>query len=230
MMQATRWWFGPLTIGVMLFAFVGSTGAQTDKKPHDGSALNESLRDVINAGAKMFNEQGDHAGCYRLYQGSLLSVRPFLAKDLQAKIDAGLANAEKMPFFADRAFELRRVLDEVRASTKGKGDTKTAAVAGDKGQVAGKLSFEGKPVPGGYFVSLVSVDGKKVGTTINKDGTFQIKTPISAGEYRVIIEPIPDPAFKGVSILPTRYSSVDTSGLAIRVESGSQQVDFHLVK
>ena len=124
MLQATRRCVGLVIVGVMLVAFVGSNAAQEkkDKKPfekHDGSALNESLRDVINAGAKMFNEHGDHAGCYRLYQGSLISVRPFLSKDLQGKIDAGIASAERMPFFADKAFELRRVLDEVRASSRG---------------------------------------------------------------------------------------------------------------
>ena len=98
MMRSTRRWVGWLASATLLFVCAGSNSGQ-DKKPyekHDASALNHSLRDVINAGAKMFNEQGDHAGCYRLYQGSLISVRPFLAADLQKRIDDGLATAEKI--------------------------------------------------------------------------------------------------------------------------------------
>ncbi|MBM3995711.1 MAG: hypothetical protein FJ303_16410 [Planctomycetes bacterium] len=208
-----------------------------DKKPyekHDMSALNDSLRDVINTGAKMFNEHGDHAGCYRLYQGSLLSVKPFLSKDLQGRIDLGIANAERMPFYADRAFELRRVLDDIRASTKGAGGTSTKKGGGfeivpDKGQVDGKLSFDGKAVPGGYFVTLISSDGKTFSSAIQNDGTFQFQTGLNPGDYRIAIQPVPDKTIKTVAI-PARYASEATSGLMIRVEKGRQTVDLNLVK
>ena len=154
MIQTTRWCAGSLlALGAMLFVCAGSNSAQ-EKKPyekHDMSALNNSLRDVINAGAKMFNEQGDHAGCYRLYQGSLLSVRPFLAADLQKKIDQGIANSEKLGAFADRAFELRRVLDEIRDKTKTGGgeskEKKKKGDPGDKGKVTGKLTFRARQLP-----------------------------------------------------------------------------------
>src|SRR5260221_60829 len=104
-MLKTRWWWaGLLTMGAMLFAFAGSNTAQDKKQPyekHDQTALYNSLRDVINTGAKMFNDQGDHAGCFRVYQGAVIAVRPFLAPDLQKKIDQGIANAEKQATFAD---------------------------------------------------------------------------------------------------------------------------------
>jgi hypothetical protein len=225
MLKATRWRYaGVLAVGAMLCALSGSNSAQErqEKKPfekHDASDLNSSLRDVINVGAKMFNDQGDHAGCYRLYQGSLLSVRPFLAPDLQKKIDQGIANAEKMGIYADRAFELRRVLDEIRASTKS---------TSDKGEVAGRLMFQGRPVNGGYFVTLVGAEGKKFSSAIQKDGSFQFKTPISAGEYRIAIEGIPGEKTKGLS-LPPRYAAEGTSGLSIRVQTGKQHVDLNLV-
>src|SRR5437773_365144 len=139
------WCVGLLTIAALLLARIDAGSAQEVKKSgkkivdvddpairaalevlakeidkkavpkHDGVALNHSLRDVINVGVKMFNEQGDYAGCYRLFQGSLISVRPFVTPDLQKKIDKGIANAEMMRNYADRAYELRRVLDEIRA-------------------------------------------------------------------------------------------------------------------
>ena len=187
------------------------------------AALNGALKDVINAGAKMFNEQGDHAGCYRLYQGSLMSVKPFLPPEMQTSIDAGFAKADKLPSFADRAFELRRVLDDIRGKTKpADGDAKS-----DKGNVAGKVTYLGKSVAGGYFVTLVGADGKKFSSAIQKDGTFQFKTPIAPGDFRVAIEPIPGEA---VTLkLPARYTTESTSGLMIIVQAGKQHVDLDLV-
>jgi outer membrane biosynthesis protein TonB len=279
MRNVTRWWsVGLFTIGAMLFAFAGSNSAQDKKthEKHDGMALNQSLRDVINVGAKMFNDQGDHVGCYRLYQGSLLSVRPFLGKDFQLKIDAGMAKAEKLSSFADRAFELRRILDEVRASTKPpatkeakkidekkkedkkkedqkrddkkketkkvdekkndekkaddkKKDAKKAEAKSEQAQVAGKISFQGKAIHGGHSVLLVGANGKKYSSTIQKDGSFQFKTPIPFGKYGVAIEPIPGEANKA-SVLPPRYSTGKTSGLTIRVDSDTQNVELNLLK
>jgi hypothetical protein len=192
---------------------------------HDGSELNRSLRDVINIGVKMFNEQGDYAGCYRLYQGSLVAVKPFLSPDLQKKIDKGLANAETMRSYADRAYELRRVLDEIRASLP---PVAASSVAGEKGQVSGKLAYEGKAVKGGYFVTLVGADGKKFSSAIQKDGSFQFKTAIAPGKYRVAIEPIPGETVKGA--LPARFTSEETSGIVVMVEAGKSFVDLNLVK
>ena len=227
-----------LAVAAMLFPVIGAateklpTPKETDKSPfekHDASKLDQALRDVITEGRKMFNEQGDHAGCYRLFQGSLMAVRPFLAKDLQSRIDGGIAKAEKMPSYADRAWELRKVLDDVRASTKGtsgdSGGGKTTE--GDKGQVTGKVTYEGKPIPGGYFVTLVGSDGKKFSSAIQKDGTFQFKTPIAAGKYGVAIEPVPGDTGKTVAV-PARYQAESTSSIVVMVGTGKNSLDLNL--
>ncbi len=83
--------------------------------PHGAVDVYNSLRDVINYGAELFNKQADHAGCYRIYQGALISVRPFLAPDMRRKIDEGIVRAEALPYYSERAFELRKILDEIRA-------------------------------------------------------------------------------------------------------------------
>jgi hypothetical protein len=233
MLKAIRvWCVGVLALAALLVVFEGSSSAQEKKEKvpyekHDATSLNDSLRDVINAGRKIFNEEGDYAGCYRMFQGSLMTVRPFVAPNLQKKIDQGMANAEKMARFDDRAFELRRVLDEIRASLKPIGTT------GDKkkdlGEVAGKLLLEGKAVAGGYFVTLVAAGGKKFSSAIQKDGSYQFKTPIPPGEYLVIVEPIPGETIKGPA-LPARYGAEGTSGLSIRVQTGKQQLELNLVK
>lgn len=330
---------GIMTAGIALFAAIGSNDAQ-EKKPfekHDSSALYHSLRDVINTGAKMFNEQGDHVGCYRLYHGSLLAVRPFLAPDLQKSIDKGIANAEKQSSFSDRAFELRKVLDEVRDKTKPADtkkveekkkdekkveekkkdekkveekkkdekkveekkkeekkveekkkdekkveekkkeekkveekkkeekkveekkveekkvtekkaeekkisekkveekkaeekktdDKKAAATSNTLGQLTGKVNFAGKSLPGGYFVTLVGEGNKKFSSAIQKDGSFQFKTPIPTGSYRVAVEPVPGET-ASVNV-PARYRAEGTSGLSVQVGTGKNSVNLEIV-
>src|SRR5438067_376673 len=47
-----------------------------ERRAGDG-VIFTNLRDVINRGVDLYNA-GDAAACYRLYEGSLLTVRPFL--------------------------------------------------------------------------------------------------------------------------------------------------------
>jgi hemoglobin len=79
-------------------------------------AIHANLREIINHGAELFNKQGDHYGCYRVWDGSLRTLRPMLEHypALQKAIDEGLANAAKLPRASDRAFELRKVIDNIR--------------------------------------------------------------------------------------------------------------------
>jgi hypothetical protein len=248
---ASRWWLaGVLAIAGLALALDANAPAQDKKKPfekHDAKALDAALKDVINAGARIFNEHGDHAGCYFLYEGSLLSVKPFLGPELQQSVDAGLTNARKLSTYADRAFELRKVLDEIRAKSKAAGPMKKDdedrkeekkedkkkkkkktddnEPATEKGEVSGRVTYNGKPVAGGYFVTLAS-DAKKFSSPIQKDGTFRFKSPIPEGKYRVILEPIPDEKLKAAP-LPARYGSAE-SGLAIEVRSGKQSISLDL--
>jgi hypothetical protein len=86
-----------------------------EARPQDTTLFN-ALRDVINRGADLYNG-GDPAACYRLFEGSLMSVRPLLdhRPEVQKAITRGLASAERDPFTWRRAFTLRSVLDKVRA-------------------------------------------------------------------------------------------------------------------
>jgi hemoglobin len=125
-----------LTVGVLA---VGGPARAADEKPAGpmdskalDTALYNNLRDVINRGAALYNS-GDQAGCYRLFEGALMAVRPLLAgrKELQDAIAKGLTEAEQDPMLGRRAFVLRSVLDKVRDEI------------GPKGKAAG-----GAPAPG----------------------------------------------------------------------------------
>jgi hypothetical protein len=86
----------------------------TQRKSTD-TVLFNALRDVINRGAKLYNA-GDPAACYRLYEGSLRTIRPLLEhhEKLPRLIDNALASAGEDPYVWRRAFTLRRALDKVR--------------------------------------------------------------------------------------------------------------------
>ncbi len=115
--------------GILLLASAIPLFAE-DKKPEAGTpnkAADEmiytTLRDVINKGADLYNEPNyDWNGCYRLYEGTLMTLRPFLAHrpTLQKTIDEGLTKASRNPVMARRAFDLREVIDKIRAEVNPK--------------------------------------------------------------------------------------------------------------
>src|SRR5262249_52321618 len=75
------------------------------------------LKDVINSGARIYNApNNDHSGCYRLYEGSLITLKPLLdhRPGLQKAIDDAFALAAREPSVPERAFILRAALDRIR--------------------------------------------------------------------------------------------------------------------
>jgi hemoglobin len=146
-MRCLMQWKVPLS-ACLLLAAVGA--ARADDKARSAKplerrvldeAIYENLRDIINQGAPMYN-QGDWNGCYRLWEGSLLSVRPLLdhRPTLQPIIDGAIANARQDPLLWRRAFVLRPALDKIRADIdadyphgkKAKDEDKTSVAAPEK--------------------------------------------------------------------------------------------------
>jgi hypothetical protein len=80
----------------------------------------DTLRDVHNLGAELYNTSRDYIGTYRLYHGALLTVRPLLAHrpTVQQRIDQGLQEVEREPTVAHKAFRLHVVIEDVRSELK----------------------------------------------------------------------------------------------------------------
>jgi hemoglobin len=106
-----------------VLVLAGAAAAQEKKlaaKPLERKTLDESiyqsLRGVIDHGADLYN-QGDWNGCYRLWEGALMSVKPMLdhRPKLQEAIDSGLSKARQDPVLWQRAWALRPVLDKIRS-------------------------------------------------------------------------------------------------------------------
>jgi hypothetical protein len=73
------------------------------------------LKEIHNRGADGYN-LGDHLGCYRLFQGSLMTVRAVLVhRPAEQKfIDEALAQAEREPLIARRAIMLHEAIEKLR--------------------------------------------------------------------------------------------------------------------
>ena len=75
-------------------------------------------------------------------------------------------------------------------------------------------------------MGLVDTDGKyKIISAGKKEGA-------TVGEYRVTIHPnLTDFGFEQTAkkaAIPARYAKADTSGLTVKIERGTKQVDFEL--
>src|SRR5689334_25280260 len=74
----------------------------------------DSLREVHNRGAELYN-RGDPAGCYRMYEGAIIAIRPFLAHRPAAlkALDDGLAEVSRSSDGAKvQAFRLHELIEQ----------------------------------------------------------------------------------------------------------------------
>jgi hypothetical protein len=118
--------------------------------------------------------------------------------------------------------------------------------------VRGKITFEGKPLPGGGSISFVPLDnqeGKTAGGEIAADGTYQLSTYSDGdgsmpGEFRVVIYQVtqqesqntedgqkpgrPTTSVSAADRIPEVYADPRKSTLRATVEPKSQEINFEL--
>lgn len=205
--------------------------AAADPPPDADKLAVDVLRDVHNRGAELYNA-GDPAAAFRLYEGALMAVRPFLAhrKDAQKVIDDGLAEVAKTDGAKSRAFRLHVVIEEVRGKLKGdKKDTppKQPVAPGSANpaevRVTGTVTLDGKPAAG-VEVTLVTLDlaAPRVFTAKAADGTFAFPEGLPAGKYVVMVTPA------ATTAVPEKYRTTGTSGIVITVAPGAGPVALDL--
>lgn len=120
-------------LAVSLFFFVPGLRAEPEPMAA-GRKVNEGLLRVLEVGTEIYNK-GDQAGCFRLYQGALLAAWPLLdgMPELQMKAKEGLKAAEAQGRFSEKAFTLRRTIDDLRRELGG-------------GAAAGRMPAATKPL------------------------------------------------------------------------------------
>ncbi len=109
-------WTIPALFAVVAFASVGLADEGSVATSDLDARVDKALLDSINMGVPVYN-RGDVAGCYWLYRGSIGTITPFLAHrpELQSSVMKGVAAADTMGGYDQRAAALRAVLDDVRA-------------------------------------------------------------------------------------------------------------------
>jgi hypothetical protein len=99
------------------------------------------------------------------------------------------------------------------------------------GTVAGKVSYRGQPLPGG-FVDFISENGQVTTGPIKPDGTYAVAhVPIgpAAITVRDLSGALGERSGQARSLkLPLRYRSPEGSGLRYAVTAGRQEHDFDL--
>ncbi len=107
-----------LAIALLLLAPAWSAAQSLSPKEID-TRLETQLYDVLKLGTDIYN-RGSQDACYRLYQGSLMSIVGFLEHrpDQIIKINKAIKDTNDMINVSERAFTLRKALDDLRAAIK----------------------------------------------------------------------------------------------------------------
>jgi hypothetical protein len=100
------------------------------------------------------------------------------------------------------------------------------------GQVSGKVTYQGVPLPFGSIV-FVNAEGNVVGKCAIANGQY-VMTDVPTGSVKVAVESherVP-PGLGGVPgsyvLIPPRYRKAETSGLGYSVTRGSQTFNLDL--
>ena len=224
-----------------------TVGKPAVASPLDQLAI-DVLKDVHNLGAELYNRQ-DAAGAYRIYEGALLTVKPFLAHRpaIQKVIESGLAESAKADGVKVQAFRLHEVIEQVRAELKaeaaktmptGKGEgvpkvegapmpkpveegKPKSAPPASGGALGGKLTAGGMALKA-VDVTVVSLDLPKpqvFTATTDAAGAYRFAGPLPAGKYAAMVT---GPA------VPPKYTSTATSPLRVEVSGATTTIDLNL--
>ena len=108
------------TFTLILALATSGLAADGSLSPRDlDSRIDQTIVRTISIGAPLYN-QGDPAGCYRLYQGALIAIEPLLGHraELRQDVAKGLNDVESVRTYAQRATDLRRILDRVLSAVR----------------------------------------------------------------------------------------------------------------
>ncbi|MEW4452962.1 hypothetical protein AB1L30_09820 [Bremerella sp. JC817] len=106
----------------------------------------------------------------------------------------------------------------------------------EMGDVSGKVTYRGKPLPTGTITFIPETEGMpRAFAEINSDGTYVAETKpfgrgVPLGKHRVMISAVIDhgPNQQVEPILPPKFSSDRQSGLTADVVPGENIFDFSL--
>jgi hypothetical protein len=107
------------------------------------------------------------------------------------------------------------------------------------GEVAGKVTFEGKPVREGRVSFSSAKTGAAEDALLKQDGSYALKNPLPVGDYQVTVAPLivrqrADP--KGPVVgeekpapdIPVKYRTIGSTDLKAAVKAGKNAFEFDM--
>ena len=245
----------------VLVLLTGSVAFAADPPAVDTKTLDKTiiatLRDIHDRGADLYNQSKDYSATYRLYEGSLLTVKPLLGHrpDVQKSIEAGLATANKDADPARKAFLLHEAIEKVRAELKGAPAVPKTVDPVPKPMEAKpkdpmpmpkpvdpkpkELAPMPKPKVESPVVSgKVTVQGKPLAEGMVTFVSLDQKVPkvstaaVKDGNYTLKDLPAGKYAVavtsEKVGAVPAKFATTDTSGLTFQSQTGANLFDIDL--
>ncbi len=161
------------------------------------------LKEMHNKGAVLYNA-GDAGGSLKVYNTTLLSVKPFLKHRpaIQKSIDTGLSEAEKSDTVKLQAYRLHELIERIRADLK---PVKT------RPPLTGVLKLDGQPLAKATIT--IAGKGRAFTTVTDAQGKYSYTDELPYGEYTVIVT---GPA------VPAKFATSETSGLLLEIAPGPE--------
>jgi hypothetical protein len=108
-------------LGSIILIAPSARAEEKDRLPVERCVNDRQIIDLLasvhDRGAAMYNA-GDYYGCFRLFEGSLLTIKPLLPGEIQHKIAVGIPDAERQPVPARRAMLMHDLMEMVRVSLR----------------------------------------------------------------------------------------------------------------
>lgn len=232
---------------LVLIAFIAAQPPATIDVAAFDRLIIETLRDVHNRGAALYNDSKDYAGCYRFYEGTIRTIRPLLAHRpaIQKLIDDDMKKVEAMESAREKAFRLHEMIESVRGKLKdtaqppptppspksapGSGSPPPVSLTGvpaaplSASAIQGTVTLDGVPADGAelMFISLDRDQPRIFSVTSSSFGRYTLSPAPPAGSYIVTAT--------GPGV-PAKFGTTSESGLRVRIAGASDRIDFNLKK
>ena len=161
------------------------------------------LKEMHDKGAVLYNA-GDAAGSLKVYNTTLLSVKPFLQHRpaIQKSIDSGITEAEKSDTVKLQAYRLHELIERIRLDLK---------PVKKRPPLTGVLKLDGQPLA--QATITIAGKGRAFTTTTDAQGKYSYTQESPYGEYTVLV--------KGTAV-PAKFNTSETSGLLLEVAPGPE--------
>jgi hypothetical protein len=161
------------------------------------------LKEMHNKGAVLYNA-GDTAGSLKVYNTTLLSVKPFLKHRpaIQKAIETGLTEVEKSDTVKLQAYRLHELIERIRADLK---------PAKKRPPLTGVLKLDGQPLAKATIT--IAGKGRAFTTVCDAEGKYSYTDELPYGEYTVIVT--------GPQV-PAKFNLSETSGLLLEIAPGPE--------